>query len=328
MFDSSHPISFYRGAKPLWDLKKKGLLDFDIPQVIDWSTLMGTDIVFIQAGYTDKHVQVANIASMMGKKIILDYDDIYSDLPSDNPVMTEASKLGVTANDIKENIKTIMSLADKIIVSTQYLKDTWVKAGYSDEKKIVVLRNSLDDDYQNINNAKFSDYNKVCLWRGSHYHVHDLEKYKTFFLDLAKENPDFKFVFKGINIFGKQRPSNVVYQDMDDLLMYMKWIQALKPSICFSPLRTDLPINLAKSDLSKLEYTQAGGITLHEALPEFNWGNCLKIESAQFFINKVREKSPMIKGLWQENIAQMLPERTSGSTNAVRYEIFRSVLNV
>jgi hypothetical protein len=63
-------------------------------------------------------------------------------------------------------------------------------------------------------------------------------------------------------------------------------------------------------------------------LPEFNWGNCLKIESAQFFINKVREKSPMIKGLWQENIAQMLPERTSGSTNAVRYEIFRSVLNV
>jgi hypothetical protein len=112
---------------------------------------------------------------------------------------------------------------------------------------------------------------KIILWRGGHSHIEDLMLHADSIIRFKKDNPDWTFCFYGLNPFFLKK--NMPYEYIpfcDDLHTYFQSIQEIQPKIQMVAL-TDTVFNRAKSNISWIEGTFAGAVTVAPAtLAEFN----------------------------------------------------------
>lgn len=103
------------------------------------------DVIVMQRPTEDKHVQVAAKLKRIGKKIIFENDDTYKaeEMPLDRMNSEKASDL---FKKMSANVKKILSFADGVIASTEFLADEYRQVN----KNVVVLKNCIDplDEYE------------------------------------------------------------------------------------------------------------------------------------------------------------------------------------
>jgi len=131
--------SFYRGHGPLTELHKTNrLVHVDFAPEINFINAKGYDMAFFQRPFHPVHIKEMKTCKEMNMPIVVDYDDNYYNVPTNNNFYMLNK---VTKCDVKAGIDECLELADKIIVSTEYLKKV-----YKHEDKTYVVNNAWDDN--------------------------------------------------------------------------------------------------------------------------------------------------------------------------------------
>jgi hypothetical protein len=270
-------VSFYRGLGVMNELPRVDD-EFVIKEsnTLSWMTLAGADEVFflhpfitnqIIEGKKVDHWDIFDIAHKNRKPVIVDYDDLLCEIPEDNHFYRRYKN-----EPLKDNFIQFINEAEGVIFSTDYL------LSYCKDNKIIkhdhhcVIKNSVNH-YLSEWEDNFSNYNKTILWRGTSSHYADFGPYIEQLLNVVNDNKDFTFIFLGFLPDKRLKEySNVSAINPIDPVYYFNYIKKLNPSICFVPL-LDIPFNLAKSCIAKIEATMAGAITLSPDFPEWKWNN-------------------------------------------------------
>lgn len=215
--------------------------------------VMNAPMCLLQRPWTSQHVSIAHTIKDCGKKLILDFDDLLSELPIYNP----------NAHHFKDclpNLKALCSLADGVTVASKYLAECAEQWG---AKKVVYVPNAIDDSLKGIYRAP--ERKKSLLWRGSSTHHGDVESGKQTFFDFAAKG--YEIIFFG------DRPSwgyqlDHKHYGVVDYVNFLSSMARLAPEYVFVPL-VDNNFNHAKSDCAASEAYLIGAKLIHSNIGEF-----------------------------------------------------------
>jgi hypothetical protein len=272
-----------------------------------------------------------NIIQNNNKKLIIDYDDLLSEIPEDSNFHKQNIEY-----DYKSNFLKFINMADGVIFSTRYMPYYLIDNGYLKHDNYSVINNAFNDYIFDLSYDNFSNYNKTVLWRGCSTHFPDFENYIDNLIEVIKDNKDFTFIFLGICPDRRlQSLSNTkVINKSIDVIEYHYYIKTVKPSLVFVPL-ADNHFNRSKSNCSKLEATFAGAITLSPSFEEFDWNYNSDIE---FFtpdtfgsqmdsaLDLIRKKSPIIKGLYKYNVDYIKEKYLLSNINKKRASFIKDIV--
>jgi Txe/YoeB family toxin of Txe-Axe toxin-antitoxin module len=323
--------SYYRGISPIEELINldKSLI-IKTCNKLGWSELCGIDLVFYQRPLNDNHKIVYKIVKLNNKKIVCDYDDLLSEVPKDNPFCRVHK-----GYDYKANYKSFLSISDAVILSTNYLKEHLIEYKYLPKNSTVKVINNGFNDYLFKPDFKFSNFNKVILWRGTETHDCDFQHYKQEILSLVKDNKDFVFIFMGYLPYQELKQcSNAVFKETTDIIDYMHTIKEYMPSIGFYPL-LEIPFNKAKSNIFKIEATFAGAVTLTPKWgKEWIWSSKDDYlyenkkdfkEKFNTLIKRVRDKDESIIREYESSTKYIMNNYLLSNLNKKRLELFREL---
>lgn len=201
-------------------------------------------------------------AQKHGKKVVIDVDDNYLDVPESNIL---ASRFAKGKKD-RAILSTILSFADTIVVSTEPLKkrlEDHFKEVHKIEKNIVVIPN-----YNDINDWQYEPVEKsksiIIGYTGSNSHHDDLAMVLPSIVKVMKKHKNVRFQCLGIV---GTNDINKVYKgiskdilDRMDLVgatetfkEYPEWLSQQKWDIGIAPL-VDTPFTRSKSSIKFFEY--------------------------------------------------------------------------
>ena len=313
--------SYYRGIAPFSRLD----VNLSIPSnSVSWSTVVGSDIAFLQRPCTEQHLGIAKIIKRQGIPLWLDYDDDLINVPLENPAYGFFSRLIGT-------VKEIVALADIITVTTQTLKDLY--SSINPTANIIVIPNAWDDYLWGTERSNIAEQEKTIFWRGSDSHIKDLMEVANDLVEVKKEYPEWKFVFMGMNPWFLQGRMEYGHIPPVDIMEYYpilkdKW----HPSITIVPL-TDNVFNKGKSNISWIEGTYSKSLVLAPGyLPEFNNVHGISNYSSNTGLNFKNQLTKLIEfseeitydstyGTWEYIKENLL----LSNTNKQRQEIINSV---
>lgn len=250
--------SFFRGAHPIAQLRET-CSELHALQIASWapSTLRMTDGLFCQRPFLTEHLEIILMAKDVGRKVWVDYDDYLLDVPTDNPTHMKYS----TKENI-ENVKSILSQADIVTVSTEHLKKLYEPYN----KNIKVIPNALDVALKVVKERTVAERRKIIAWRGSQTHQRDVFTYATSIMKACKgpESKDWQWHFIGDRLWFLT-DSMPHYQTFLTKTMgaieYLKHIQGIAPMAMQVPLH-ESEFNLCKSNIAWLEGCFAGAVTI------------------------------------------------------------------
>lgn len=266
----SDSTSWYRGLGVFGELKRslemseRHKLEVFESSSISWCELSGTDIVLFQRPFLESHKDVIKIIRASNKPVVVDYDDLLTDIPTDNNFHRKYKDI-----DYKKNFSEILNMADGVILSTDYMYERLKKTRVLEHDRVKVVTNALNNytiSYEN----KFSEFNKTIMWRGSSTHTVDFVGYENIIKKIIQDNTDFTFIFYGYCPEAFKKMTNVSALPSQDNMIYFKRIKDLSPSMVFVPL-ADRPFNRSKSNIAKIEATYAGAVTLSVDYNEWVW---------------------------------------------------------
>jgi hypothetical protein len=249
--DIGDGTSYYRGAGPLSQLVKKKEISVTYPEMFNWATLAGCDVVFMQRPHNLNHLNVFNMAKDMGKPVVLDYDD---DLFSLHPC--NAAYNLYEDRTTQSNIRWMLRHANHIIVSTDHLKSKYEK---HTSKPITVVNNAYDDGLQFYVGKKQERSMEMAFWRGGPQHEVDLNTYMNDMVAIINEakipwvllgNPSWQWLFKLSHDCFEHRQT-------DDVIKYLKSLYQIQPIIGVAPL-ANIEFNHSKSNIGWIEATISG----------------------------------------------------------------------
>jgi hypothetical protein len=306
--------SFYRGIGALAPLHKHYILE-QLPNRVDWASIMGADLLYMQRPFSSTHLQVAEIAAKQ-IPIWVDYDVALLEVPASNPAFQTYAK-----PDVKKNIKKILGLASMVSFSTQILANLF---------ECVM---PIDVPFKVIPNA-FNDYlfpsnvpdnpEKVVLWRGSESHQGDLFYYKDEIRQVIFDNPDWKFIFMGAVPWMIDAP--LVYTSGRDIMEYFPALrEEIKPSVVIVPLE-DSPFNRAKSNIAWLEATYAGAVCAATDFEEWIQPG-VQVFNKETFVKNVNFllKEASLSTMLAESHQEIHPDFCLSSINTLRRDIIESL---
>ena len=248
--------AFYRGIGPLVRLNQCGITQ--LPDRISWSTLHGGDIGFMQRPFHHKHLNIADLI-LDQMPLWVDYDDDLFNVPPDNPSYTT-----YVAPKAKDVISEIITKASLVTVPTEHLKGIYAH---------------LNDNIQVIPNA-YNDYifpvdlppeprSKVVLWRGSDAHRLDLLTHADAIARVAKDHPDWKFMFCGAVPWQLGSKLDVTYIPGQEIFRYMRFIRdSACAAVQIVPLADNL-FNHSKSNIAWIEASSTGSVCVVPDWPEW-----------------------------------------------------------
>lgn len=312
---TTDPISFYRGAHPLRRLRQSYDYDFEFTDAVNWSTISNVDNVFLHRGFIPQHAEVAQICKNWGMPIWGDYDDWLLGLTIDNPAYSRF-------DGNRDAIKKCMAALDLCFATTEHLAQLLRNEGV---KNVVVAPNAYDHrlfEYARRQKERL----KICLWRGSSTHNHDLLSVLPGLEDIFKKHSDWHFIFAGHNpswLF-KEKHANVHYVEPKSTLDYMQMIWDIAPSVVYHPL-TATDFNRAKSMCSWLEATHAGAAFLAPAFDEFVRPGITnyEAENSQSFFEKMDallSDPNQIKDNVQASMGEIAQNFTLEKVNEIRWK--------
>ncbi len=238
MFTSA--VSHYRITTPLSYLRRKYRnihLEFIIPGFTDVAVVENCDILLISRPTTDGEYNLILKAKIAGCKVIIDVDDLITDISIFNPAYGSYQQSQI------DNFYKCLNEADVVITSTQFLADRL------EDYSPVIIPNGVVCEY------KFTDKKEdfIVSWRGSVSHRRDLDQYRDVFKELSKR---FKLHFFGwLPDFAGDL--SVLYTGYTDLASFYHIYYNSDIDFSIFPLE-DIPFNHAKSNIAFLAATKAG----------------------------------------------------------------------
>lgn len=206
---------------------------------------MQADCLLLHHCFSD--VQLAHIKQFKQQlecPIILSLDDLLTQIPKYNPMAEKIPK------DINSRLKTAFKLADRVIVSTEYLA-TEYRDLHAD---ITVIPNNISEQIWPIHTPKPQPQHRLRIgWAGAGQHQADLA-WLTPVIEATKDQ--IQWVFFG------DKPTQVnsdwiEYHPPVAFAQYHQVLPSIKLDIGIAPLLGN-PFNHAKSNLKLLEYGALG----------------------------------------------------------------------
>ena len=156
--------SYYRSIGPFSKLNKiNPNIKIKILDVVDWTILSNTDILFLARPDSKYFINMMDMAKDMNIPVWIDWDDNILEIPKSNPAYSHYS-----TKDVVESTKECLKKADFITVSTQHIKDSFLEYN----ENIMVIENAFNN--YNYKFEKVNDQFDSIFWRGSNTHRSDL----------------------------------------------------------------------------------------------------------------------------------------------------------
>lgn len=312
--NASDGISFYRGAGPLFALRKqmRNLVDLQItqPHAVDWSVTEDSDIMFMIRPCHSKHVTVAKIASLCRVPLWVDYDDDLLNVTPDNPTWEFYGD-----DKIQSNLKRILEIASVVTVSTESIKKTL--SPYSDS--VVVIPNAWNDSLRPFDDPPENRIDR-CIWRGTATHIQDLMDVSEGMFLASDEFPKWRFSFMGWNpwfVASRKQTDRIDFHPKQDVLPYLDTLRSLSGKIVFVPL-ADTTFNRGKSSCAFLEASYAGCAVLAPDFREWDRPGITIYHKSEFG-EYLRE---MMRTPWPE-----LKKRVDASRDYIKDNLLLSKVN-
>ncbi len=265
----SPTTDYYRSINPFLRLRREIPIEITYlnPDTVKWYDFYNVDVVIFQRPNGDQILGMISEAKKMGKKIILDHDDLLHEVNDANP-----SSKHFNNEVVKKSVERAFKYADHVITSTPYLK-TFYKQHYI-EDKITVIPNAIDLEvtpFVPVKRDKTIDKIKRVLWRGSMTHIQDLQTVDLFWKWLlAKDSVEVAFMglpdWLGKTLYPKafHVPWN------NSLFQYFDMMKNSNPHYGIFPLTND-NFNQAKSNNFAMEMLVAGCVPYApKYISEFN----------------------------------------------------------
>ena len=265
--------SFYRGAGIVNDLagKSKAVIDvFNWDEInLDWSLFALFDLVYMQRPLTKTAVDTAVYLKLIGKRIWIDWDDDYLNIPVYHFYVLQLQSY-------RENIIALAGMADIITVTTKALYDVYSELN----SNIRIIPNAIPQSlFRKVN----YDNSGGVFWRGSHLHFPNVMHYANELQQLI--NSGIKIKFMGLNPFFLN--SYVMLPEME-LYNYLEHYKKISPKFSFVVL-IDNKFNRGRSNIAWLEATMSGTVCLAPDWEEWTHPGIINYNSREDFIAKFTE---------------------------------------
>ena len=175
--------SFYRVYGPLGSLRNlMPEMTLQLMTEINWTFIKQVDAVLMQRPYLGDHIKMAEMIKKNGKPLIIDFDDDLTCVPLDNPNF-------MTYQGIEKNVADLVAMADKVIVSTEELKNRFM---VGKTNKFWVIPNALDDIFLPLRLKHGSKTSPTLCWRGSETHLRDVAEVSGGLVNALQTFPNSK----------------------------------------------------------------------------------------------------------------------------------------
>jgi len=239
---------------------------------IEWHVITNTDILYLERPQSVEFYSACKMAKDFNVKLWVDYDDSLFDVPEYNPCHEHFSK-----EDTKKIIVECLKMADVVTTTTPALKGLYSK--YNDNVQIV---ENAFNDYNYTLPDEPSDQEALC-WRGSTTHRQDLLGVASEMFQLAKEHPEWGWIFIGNDVWYITDGIPKHYQQNElPILKYFKFLKNSQPAIQLAPLAFNR-FNVGKSNIAWIEGTFAGAVCIGPRMPEWNRPGILSYGNAESF---------------------------------------------
>jgi len=286
--------SYYRGWGVLSKLRKiRPDIDVEFIDSMNWNYLSDCDILYFLRPVGDNYIESLDMAKDFGIKVWSDFDDLFPELPEDNPGYAYFSQ-----KRILDNVEYSIKNSDIVTVSTETIKNYYKHIN----PDIIVIENAFND--YNYKLIKKDITSKRISWRGSSTHRRDLLSCKDGMEYASINNPDWDWIFIGSDVWfiSEDIINSAVINSELELIKYNKLLSEITPAIHIVPLINSV-FNSAKSNISWIEGTYAGACCIAPNLPEFNKPGCVNYkDNFQYLL----EKAIKSKSFRQENYLQSL----------------------
>lgn len=304
--------------------------------IVHGSTVMVTDekyytnvkCVRVQRQATPSQLKffkfLKDLGSKMGFSVVYEIDDLvfYEDIP-------EYNKFRGAFNDekIKDATIEMMSMADEITVTCQYMKEYYQK--HTGNDNITIIPNYppkfwLDVYDEELTQRNYSKRKKkprvLYAGSGAHFDVDNVAGQKDDFghviQQVRRTANKFQWIFIGAFPMGLRdlvRAGKIEYYPWTMLYDYPNLVKKVKPNVMVAPL-TDNAFNRSKSDLKFIEGCAFGIPTIcqdmctyENALFKFNTGEEMVdqintvMKDKDTYMKAVRKGRSIIDTRWLEN---------------------------
>ena len=275
-------VGWWRNSEPFSALEKMYGNAIEIHQVtekVDVRFLKTADVVVRFRPSSKNSLDFLLMCKELGLKIILDIDDNLWKIPMGHPGFLDSLEFGNILFDI-------YALADKVWCSTDELRYQVGDLNRCEVMQNAVLPSDLPEDS--------AEWAGLAMWRGNDKQVADLlsldsvkwfesvaDKYKWTFAGYVPNFP-----FKGdVRFQGRMHP-----------LAYFLSLKKAKTNIMWKPLTAN-PFNDAKSNISWIEATMAGGVCVTNYAGKPGW---------EFCFSDFPEDAGLVKEAWATSKAAIL----------------------
>lgn len=244
--------AYHRIVQPMHYLKELGYpIQFLGSKEEQLEQFEWADILYIQCLYAPGAYQFYLEQRKKGKKIIIDFDDDYINIPEDSPEQTEVVD-AITGETFRFSpelrsfwIKLFLALADKVVVTTKTLRSLYQPFV---QERVIIIPNCVSFDMRRDQPKRVHSEIRI-LFTGSASHLPDLEIIKAPLnrvYDLYKDS--VKFIFQGPIDFSKVL--NFPFEQISEVSFgeYLNLIQSIDADIGLLPLKKN-DFNNAKSNL-------------------------------------------------------------------------------
>lgn len=225
---------------------------------------MGADVMLLHNCFSD--LQLASLAAIKNQlniPLILSMDDLMTEIPEYNPAAAKSPK------DLAGRIRLAFQLADRVLVSSQYL----AQHHQADHPDIITIANHLSQTLWPLCRRQAVPSKPLRVgWAGAGQHQADIA-WLTPVIQATQHV--VQWVFFGDQPAGLD-PGLVEYHQPVPFQQYQQKLQALQLDIGLAPL-LDNPFNRAKSNLKLIEYAAVGAAVICSDLEPYQNSPAMKL---------------------------------------------------
>jgi len=189
VFVGVYGTSYWRVFIPFMELAKNPNFDIMISVMMFDEDAEWADTIVLQRCANERIFEILKKAKAKGKKIVFETDDNLHNHPYYNP-----GKKAFENTVYSKHTTEIMQLADRMSVSTEYLKKSYQMLN----KNIHVLPNSVNVDHWEEKNSFRKTNDSINLaWAGSNTHSKDLEIVSNVVEQAVEKYPNVNYVTSG-----------------------------------------------------------------------------------------------------------------------------------
>lgn len=316
---------YYRTVGPFTQLAKDHpealTLKVVSPEACLWFDIYTSDVIVFQRPNGTQILSYIEEAARMGKKIVLDIDDLLHGIPDGNPAVKHFNK-----PDVQRSIEKSLSLADHLIVSTPSLKLFYSEHIHPD--KITIVRNGWNtEEYPPCEVVEQRDPVRM-IWRGSMTHLADLHTIKKTLRNIGND-PAFAFVMVGLDRWAlHDLPQSINAIGWQTLFTYFQLMEKSSPDYGIFPLVDD-DFNRAKSNIFALECLRAGALPIVPmGFPEWDIPGIQRYKNEielEILISRIRGGKVDKVGLIEKARTFVFEHLTTQKQNEKRLEIIQGL---